>query len=169
MKLKTLLMGSAASLIAVSGAYAADAVVAEPEPMDYVKVCDMYGAGFFYIPGTETCLKISGYVDVQYEYSQIDNKLAVESGSEGSNTWDAGEFSDSYSIGEPVYLARVNFDAREETDYGTLQSYIRMEGSGDHTGGGGLKALDVYISLGGFSHGLPYHSSGNRWSSRCDA
>ncbi len=153
MKLKTLLMGSAASLIAVSGAYAADAVVAEPEPMDYVKVCDMYGAGFFYIPGTETCLKISGYVDVQYEYSQIDNKVAVESGSEGSSSWDAGEFSDSYSIGEPVYLARVNFDAREETDYGTLQSYIRMEGSGDHTGGGGLKALDVYISLGGFSMG----------------
>ena len=52
MKLKTLLLGSAATLIAVSGAQAADAVVAEPEPVDYVKVCDMYGAGFFYIPGT---------------------------------------------------------------------------------------------------------------------
>ena len=59
MKLKTLLLGSAAALIAVSGARAADAVVAEPEPVDYVKVCDMYGAGFFYIPGTETCLKIN--------------------------------------------------------------------------------------------------------------
>jgi hypothetical protein len=42
---------------------AADAVMApEPEPVEYVRVCDAYGAGFFYIPGTETCLQISGYV-----------------------------------------------------------------------------------------------------------
>ncbi|HEU5016865.1 MAG TPA: porin, partial [Pseudolabrys sp.] len=56
MKLKSLILGSAAALLAVSGARAADAVMApEPEPVDYVKVCDAYGAGFFYIPGTETC------------------------------------------------------------------------------------------------------------------
>ena len=63
MKIKSLLLGSAAALAAVSGARAADAVViAEPEPVEYVRVCDAYGAGFFYIPGTETCLRISGYV-----------------------------------------------------------------------------------------------------------
>jgi hypothetical protein len=27
-----------------------------PHPVDYVRVCDAYGAGFLYIPGTETCL-----------------------------------------------------------------------------------------------------------------
>ncbi|TGV48410.1 porin, partial [bacterium M00.F.Ca.ET.141.01.1.1] len=60
---KSLLLGSAAALIAVSGARAADAVtVAEPEPAEYVKICDVYGAGYFYIPGTETCLRIGGYV-----------------------------------------------------------------------------------------------------------
>ncbi|MEP4753305.1 MAG: porin, partial [Nitratireductor sp.] len=54
MKIKSLLLGSAAALAAVSGARAADAVViAEPEPVEYVRVCDAYGAGFFYIPGTE--------------------------------------------------------------------------------------------------------------------
>ena len=63
MNIKSLLLGSAAALVAVSGARAADAVVvAEPEPVEYVRVCDAYGAGFFYIPGTETCLKIGGYV-----------------------------------------------------------------------------------------------------------
>ncbi|TPO10446.1 porin, partial [Mesorhizobium sp. CU2] len=36
--------------------------VAEPEPAEYVKICDVYGAGYFYIPGTETCLRIGGYV-----------------------------------------------------------------------------------------------------------
>ncbi len=33
--------------------------------MEYVRVCDAYGTGFFYIPGTETCLKINGYVEYQ--------------------------------------------------------------------------------------------------------
>lgn len=62
MNIKSLLLGSAA-LAAVTGARAADAVtVAEPEPAEYVKICDVYGAGYFYIPGTETCLRIGGYV-----------------------------------------------------------------------------------------------------------
>jgi hypothetical protein len=60
MNIKSLLLGSAAALAAVSGARGADAVViAEPEPVEYVRVCDTYGAGFYYIPGTETCMSIS--------------------------------------------------------------------------------------------------------------
>jgi hypothetical protein len=48
MNIKSLLIGSAAALVAVSGARAADAVtVAEPEPAEYVKICDVYGAGYF--------------------------------------------------------------------------------------------------------------------------
>jgi hypothetical protein len=63
MNIKSLLLGSAAALIAVSGARAADAiVVAEPEPAEYVRICDVYGAGYYYIPGTETCLKVGGYL-----------------------------------------------------------------------------------------------------------
>jgi Porin subfamily len=55
MNVKSLLLGSAAAIVAVSGARAADAVVvAEPEPMEYVRVCDVYGSGFYYMPGTET-------------------------------------------------------------------------------------------------------------------
>jgi hypothetical protein len=70
MKIKSLLLGSAAVMIAVSGAQAADAIVIEAEPMEYVKVCDMYGAGFFYIPGTETCMNINGYVRSTYSHAQ---------------------------------------------------------------------------------------------------
>src|SRR5690606_23254350 len=63
MNIKSLLIGSAAAFVAVSGAQAADAVVvAEPEPAEYVRICDVYGAGYFYIPGTETCLRVGGYV-----------------------------------------------------------------------------------------------------------
>ncbi len=50
MNIKSLILGSAAALVGVSGAQAADAIIAEPEPVEYVRVCDAYGAGFFYIP-----------------------------------------------------------------------------------------------------------------------
>ena len=63
MNIKSLLLGSAAALVAVSGARAADAVViAEPEPVEYVRVCDVYGTSYYYIPGTEICLKVGGYM-----------------------------------------------------------------------------------------------------------
>ena len=69
MNIKSLLLGSAAALAAVSGAHAADAIVAaEPEPLEYVRICDAYGAGYFYIPGTETCLKIGGKVRTEGEW-----------------------------------------------------------------------------------------------------
>uniref|UniRef100_UPI00055AD6CE porin n=1 Tax=Mesorhizobium sp. NBIMC_P2-C1 TaxID=1320555 RepID=UPI00055AD6CE len=72
MNIKSLLLGSAAALLAVSGARAADAVVvAEPEPAEYVKICDVYGAGYFYIPGTETCLRVGGYLRYDAGFGDI--------------------------------------------------------------------------------------------------
>ena len=26
------------------------------------RICSLYGAGFFYIPGTDTCIKLGGYL-----------------------------------------------------------------------------------------------------------
>src|SRR5690242_20935844 len=61
---KSLLLGSAAGLVAAVGAQAADLPV-KAKPVEYVKVCSLYGAGFWYVPGTDTCLKIGSYVRVQ--------------------------------------------------------------------------------------------------------
>ena len=107
MKIKGLLLGSAAAMLAASGARAADAIViAEPEPMEYVRICDVYGAGFFYIPGTENCLKIGGY----YRYE-------VQTG-------DVYGGDDGY-----VKLARFapNFTVSTETGWGTLTGYAELE------------------------------------------
>ena len=56
---KTLLLGTAAGLVAVAGAQAADMPV-KAAPVQYVKICSLYGDGFYYIPGTDTCLKLGG-------------------------------------------------------------------------------------------------------------
>ena len=35
--------------------------------VEYVKVCELYGAGFYYIPGTDTCLKVGGTNPVEHK------------------------------------------------------------------------------------------------------
>src|SRR5690606_30790344 len=156
MKSKSLLIGSAAALAAgVTGAQAADMVQLppQPEPVEYVRVCDVYGAGFFYIPGTETCLKISGYIF--YEIGATSDNGVTDTPNYH------GYEPDEYT----KYLrARINFDARSETEWGTLQSYIRLQT--DYTnyapGRGGavgysadpdLGLDQAWLSLGGFRVG----------------
>ena len=67
---KSLLLGSAAGFAVVAGAQAADLPIrkAEPVAVEYVRVCSAYGSGFFYIPGTETCLRVGGRVRADYRY-----------------------------------------------------------------------------------------------------
>src|ERR687897_1753954 len=104
---KSLLLGSAAGIAAVAGAQAADLPVKKAAPVEYVRVCSTYGAGFFYIPGTETCFRVAGRVRAEYQYLEP-------------------QFRADDSIG---FLARgrVQLDARTATAYGLLRAFIRME------------------------------------------
>ncbi|MER8426258.1 porin [Mesorhizobium sp. M1403] len=116
MNIKSLLLGSAAALVAVSGARAADAVVvAEPEPAEYVKICDVYGAGYFYIPGTETCLRIGGYV-------RYDIGIGDVGSFDGAKTTDQQD-GDS----QDTYYKHARFTLKtwtgQETELGTLKTY----------------------------------------------
>ena len=58
------LLGTAAGLALAGGAQAADLPV-KAKPVEYVKICSAYGAGFYYIPGTDICLRVGGYVFVE--------------------------------------------------------------------------------------------------------
>jgi len=63
-----LLLGGVAGLAFASGAMAADLPVRKAAPVEYVRVCSVHGAGFFYIPGSDTCIKIGGRVRAEYRY-----------------------------------------------------------------------------------------------------
>ncbi len=145
MKLKSLLLGSSAALVAVSGARAADAIIIEPEPVEYVRVCDAYGAGFYYIPGTETCLSINGYIWFQLGFTSQDDGFT-------DNYYGSFE-GDQYN----TYIrARVNFDARTETEWGTLRSYIRFQADEYNTfptADDGVALDQGFIEIAGFRMG----------------
>src|SRR6202140_4255614 len=65
---KNLVLGSAAAMLAMGGAQAADLPV-KAKAVEYVRICSLYGAGFFYISGTDTCIKLGGYLRVDTTFN----------------------------------------------------------------------------------------------------
>ncbi len=145
MKLKTLLLSSAAAFAVVGGAQAADLSVAEP--VDYVKVCDAFGAGYWYIPGTDTCIKIGGLVrmDIVFHSNQTVDYVGSHSAS-----W---EFATE---------AHVNVTAKSMTEYGPLTAFMELRAQsnnndktnhweaypGNDTGKYGAYLDTAYLELG---------------------
>jgi hypothetical protein len=145
---KSLLLGSAAGIVAIAGAQAADLPV-KAKPVQYVKICSLYGAGFYYIPGTDTCLKLGGWVRTEYNFGSHGSFSPIVTGGDAryvrtsnDNTW------------RTRYVLTV--DTRTQTEYGTLRTYIA---SGITTSNGNNAGGDVYnnrafIQWAGFTMGL---------------
>lgn len=134
MGVSKILLSSAAVLVAVTSARAADALLVEPEPAEYVRICDAYGSGWFYIPGTETCMKLDGDLRVDW----------------GSRHYHE-EQSDETSAHEDRFRARFSVRSNSETEYGTLESRIRLKAEYKDprtTGEGGSHNDEVSVSEG---------------------
>ena len=134
---KSLLLGTAAGFVAVVGAQAADMPV-KAAPVQYVKICSLYGDGFYYIPGTDTCLKMGGYLRVQAEYNMGGGGVVV--GDSAGGELSQGRFTRDLT-NDINYRVRgaISWDVRTQTEYGTLRSYIRFGAENttpDATGGG---------------------------------
>ena len=134
--LKSILLGTGAAIVAATAtAQAADLPIVEP--VDYVQICDLYGNGYFYLPGTNTCLKIGGFARFQAEIFD-DNGPARLNGAVFGNLPNRTVLINPVT-GVPVVIdnddddfaflvrGRLNFDARTETDLGTLRSFIQIE------------------------------------------
>ena len=160
---KSLLLGSAAGLVAVAGAQAADLPV-KAKPVEYVKVCSLYGAGFWYVPGTDTCLKIGSFVRVQTSWNNTTSDVPNGMGGGGNNAIAGRETrTDTANFGFRV-RSGVSVDLRTQTEYGTLRSYMDIgaqwsAASAGSTGNGNSAVADVlwvdrgFIQFAGFTAG----------------
>jgi hypothetical protein len=146
---KSLLLGTAAGLVAMTGAQAADLPV-KAKPVQYVKICSLYGAGFYYIPGTDMCLKIGGWARFEAGYG------ANGSLSTGPYNGNANNRSTSNS----TWRARgyITADARNQTEYGTVRSYLAVGLStntvGADSGSNTFSSNRAFIQWAGFTFGL---------------
>src|ERR1700737_175433 len=112
---KSLILGSAAGLIAMSGAQAADLPV-KAKAVEYVRICSLYGAGFFYIPGTDTCLKLGGYLRIDTTFNGSVYDQPAWSGDLGQNN----RFRDYFASRSRMALT---IDTRTATEYGVVRTF----------------------------------------------
>src|SRR5436305_2071692 len=113
--MRKFLLGSAAVLVAAGGAQAADLPV-KAKPVEYVKVCSLYGAGFWYIPGTDTCIKLGGYLRVDANFNAGISETPAWNGDIGQHNRFAYYFSSRTRLGLIV-------DTRTATEYGVVRTY----------------------------------------------
>jgi hypothetical protein len=123
-----------------------------------VKVCSLYGAGFYYIPGTDICLKVGAYFRAEYAFGNQATSLTNldNTGADGQRTRITG----------PDYQQRARafifLDSRQQTAYGTLRAYMNIGWTDDFPNGqtaGGTSAAGVYanrafMQLAGFTWGV---------------
>jgi hypothetical protein len=150
---RSLVLGSAAALAAMTGAQAADLPV-KAKPVEYVKICSLYGAGFYYIPGTDTCIRIGGHIRAEVSfYGRGGGDTSFLANGDGLSTRTRDR--DVFFVRNRVY---VNVDTRTQTSFGTLRTFsvTRFE-TATGTGlasGAGVTSIDTgMIQWGGFTIG----------------
>ena len=167
---RTALFGSAAAIAGSMGAQAADLPVRKAAPVDYVRVCDFTGAGFFYIPGTDSCIQLSGYVRIQGAF--INNQRQFYPAPVLGNATSSvnlvnlgtgravipggsvipGRLQDQHGF---YARGRLNADVRTQTAYGELRAYLRLQGNRFNgvysTGGVGTTGSATGVGLNGLT------------------
>jgi Porin subfamily len=114
---KSLVLGSAAGLLAMSGAQAADLPV-KAKAVEYVRICSLYGAGFFYIPGTDTCIKLGGYLRVDTTFNGSIYDQPAWSGDLGQGN----RYRDYFASRSRMALT---VDTRTATEYGVVRTFAQ--------------------------------------------
>ena len=116
---RSVILASAAGLLTLSGAQAADLPV-KAKAVEYVRICSLYGAGFFYIPGTDTCIKIGGYLRADTTFN---------GGAHGAPAWngDLGQQNRYRDYFVSRSRMALTIDTRTATEYGVVRTF----GQGD--------------------------------------
>ena len=176
--IKSLVLGSAAGLVALSGAQAADLPV-KAKAVEYVRICSLYGAGFFYIPGTDTCIKLGGYLRVDTTFNGNTYGGPAWSGDQGQGN----RYRDYFSSRSRMALT---VDTRTATEYGVVRTFGQADfqfnnfGNGNPTtqntfpasasnalmtAGGGYVAVEmVFIQFAGFTFGKSASAFATPWN-----
>ena len=180
--IRNFILGSAAGLLAVGGAQAADLPV-KAKAIEYVRVCSLYGAGFWYIPGTDTCMKIGGYLRVDTTFDG--------GGAHGQPAWNGdpgqGNRYQNYFVSRSRMALTV--DTRTATEYGVVRTFGQTDlqfttlGGGSYnpntinmnapignanlldTPGGGYAAVEyLFIQFAGFTFGKSSSAYSSPWN-----
>ena len=178
---KSLILGSAAALLAMGGAQAADLPV-KAKAVEYVRICSLYGAGFYYIPGTDTCIKLGGYLRVDTTFNGSIYDQPAWSGDLGQRN----RYMDYFAARSRMALT---VDTRTATEYGVVRTFgqadfqfstlgsstnnpnsvngsLPVVGSNllDTVGGGYVAVEYVFLQFAGFTFGKSSSAFATPWN-----
>jgi hypothetical protein len=142
---KSLILGSAAGLLAMGGAQAADLPV-KAKAVEYVRICSLYGAGFFYIPGTDTCLKLGGYLRVDTTFNGSIYGAPAWNGDLGNGD----RYRDYFAARSRMALT---VDTRTATEYGVVRTFTQGDFQFSTFNSNNLNPNSIATSAGGASIG----------------
>ena len=151
MKRIAFLLASTAPLWTLSAAQAADLPV-KAKPVQYVKICTLYGDGYYYIPGSDTCIKFGGYIRAQYGYNAGGGAGGAGIAPGTQLTVTDGLMNRQTAHYSTAHRADLTVDTRTQTQYGTLRTYmdVRFE---NRIGADFAQATRAFIQWGGFTFG----------------
>lgn len=161
-RIKSVILASAVALGAVSGTSAAD-LPGKVKAVQYVQICSQYGAGYYYMPGTDTCIKLSGYVraDANFNGGNYDKPGWDQSNNEGTKSRDRDYFTSRVRT-------ELQLDTRTATEYGVLRTYMNPRFQFD-TGAlpdTGVITLDyAFVQFAGFTLGKAASTFQTPWGS----
>jgi len=158
---KGILLGAAATLVASAAAQAADLPL-KAKAVEYVKVCSLYGAGFYYIPGTDTCIKLGGYLRAEVGFN---TSGASETPAWNGNAGQKNRLANSYQFRSREDL---NIDTRTATEYGVVRTYFdsvfTWTTGSDTTANGSLGVYFAFIQFAGFTIGKSVSQFSTPWN-----
>jgi hypothetical protein len=120
-----------------------------------VKVCSLYGAGFYYIPGTDTCIRIGGYLRAEVNFNAAPSDATYLNGDGGLGLRTAGEYQSRARI-------MMNVDTRTATEYGVVRTYGAFgpqfsfgatNATTDVPGSGSMRVEAAFVQFAGFTFG----------------
>src|SRR5690349_20230451 len=154
MKIKTFLVGFVGGLVALASAQAADLPV-KAKPVEYVKICSLYGVGFYYIPGTDMCLKVGSYVRSQVEWGSTQG---LPFGSSYNGLYTASNLNNGLFVRQSDNIqftgrAMLTADARNQSEYGTIRGYLRIGAVLNNADASTFVAERAFIQFAGFTFG----------------
>jgi len=170
-RLKGRLPGLAAAFMSAAGVEAGELPTHKAGPVEYVRLCDAFGAGFFSIPGTGACLKIGGLALAEFRgynptYS-INGSLFYGNGASPLHTEatgplaagfgyipSPGQYHNQRSRDAYVFnaLGRVELDARAQSGWGAARTFVRIDSlhaSGSNIASGSLMSGGIINTTAG--------------------
>ena len=174
------LIGPVLSIAFVGGAFAADLPV-KAKAIEHVRICSAYGAGFYYLPGTDTCMKIGGLVRVDTALNAFVYDQPAWSGDLGQQN----RYRDYFTTRSRMSLT---VDTRTVTEYGVVRTFgqgdfqfttfgyttvnpnsVTTNGSAplanllDTPGGGYVAVPVIFLQFAGFTFGKSASAYATPW------